>query len=75
MTQESLPPNGLDASGHSWPDRLVSYPAVAVDNARETATDLERQLRALVHERPVVSVLTAAGIGYFLARLLARGMR
>lgn len=75
MTQIAPSTNGLDASTHQWPDRVSSYPRVAVDKARATATDFEQQLLSMVHERPVGSVLVAAGLGYFLARLFARGMR
>ncbi|MFN2428032.1 MAG: hypothetical protein ABR587_16475 [Candidatus Binatia bacterium] len=75
MTQEAPSTNGLDSTGHQWPDRLGSYPLVAVEKARATATDFEQQLRTFMHQRPVVAVLAAAGAGYFLARLLTRGMR
>jgi ElaB/YqjD/DUF883 family membrane-anchored ribosome-binding protein len=37
--------------------------------------DLEGQARAFVHERPVVAVLVAAGLGYLVARLASRGAR
>jgi len=75
MTQDPSSTNGLDATSIPWPDHQVSYPIVAIDEARATATDFEQQVRKLVHERPVASVLAAAGLGYFLARLLTRGMR
>ncbi|HXC50945.1 MAG TPA: hypothetical protein VN634_08680 [Candidatus Limnocylindrales bacterium] len=37
--------------------------------------DLEMQARAFVHERPIVAVLVAAGLGYLLARLASRTSR
>ena len=42
---------------------------------RAKVTELERQARALIRERPVVAVLAAAGLGYVLARAVARGRR
>lgn len=38
-------------------------------------TDLEQQARALITQRPVVSVLTAVGVGYLVARLVSRATR
>jgi len=42
---------------------------------RSTVTDLEQQARALIRQRPVVAVLAAVGVGYLVARLVARGAR
>lgn len=42
---------------------------------RSTVTELEQQARTLIRQRPVVAVLAAAGVGYLVARLVARGMR
>lgn len=42
---------------------------------RSGGARLERQVRALIEQRPVVAVLTAAGVGYAFARLVARGAR
>lgn len=38
-------------------------------------TDLEQEARTLIRKRPVVAVLTAAGVGYLMARLVTRGVR
>jgi ElaB/YqjD/DUF883 family membrane-anchored ribosome-binding protein len=38
-------------------------------------TELEQEARALIRQRPVVAVLAAAGVGYLIARLIARGTR
>lgn len=42
---------------------------------RSTVTDLEQRARTLIRQQPVVAVLAAAGIGYLVARLVARGAR
>ena len=42
---------------------------------RSRVTDLEQQARTLIRQRPVVAVLAAAGVGYLVARLVARGTR
>jgi hypothetical protein len=42
---------------------------------RSKVTDLERQARTLITQRPVVAVLAAAGVGYLIARVVARGTR
>jgi len=34
--------------------------------------DLGERTRALIRERPVVTVLAAAGLGYFMARFVSR---
>jgi hypothetical protein len=75
MNEEATGPNGPYTIQHEWADAPRTYPMVAAEEARHLATDFEHKLRTVVHERPVVSVLTAAGIGYFIARLFARGMR
>ena len=38
-------------------------------------TDLHRQARTLIRERPIVAVLTAVGVGYLTARLVSRATR
>ena len=35
-------------------------------------SELEEQARRLIHERPVVAVLGAVGLGYLVARLVSR---
>lgn len=42
---------------------------------RAKVMEMERQVRALIMERPVVAVLAATGLGYVLARVVARGRR
>lgn len=42
---------------------------------RRTVTEVEEQVRTLIRERPVVAVLAAAGVGYLLARIVARVAR
>jgi hypothetical protein len=42
---------------------------------RQTVTEVEEQVRILIRERPVVAVLAAAGVGYLLARIVARVAR
>jgi len=38
-------------------------------------TDLEQQARTLIRQRPVAALLAALGVGYLVARLIARGSR
>lgn len=42
---------------------------------RSRRADLEQQARTLIRQRPVVAVLAAVGVGYLVARLVARAMR
>lgn len=44
----------------------------AKDSAREAADTLEAQLSAFVRERPLVALLSAAGVGWVLSRLMQR---
>jgi len=39
---------------------------------RTALTDFEHQARTLIRQRPVVAVLTAVGVGYVVARIVAR---
>jgi hypothetical protein len=39
---------------------------------RLAAVDLEQQLLTFVHERPVVAVFAALGLGYVVARMFSR---
>ena len=43
--------------------------------SRSRLTELEQQARTRIRQRPVVAVLAAAGVGYLVARIVARGMR
>ena len=43
--------------------------------ARARVTDLERQARTLIRQRPIVAVLAAVGVGYLTARLVSRAIR
>ncbi len=42
---------------------------------RSRRTDVEQEARTLIRQRPVVAVLTAASVGYLVARLVSRAMR
>ena len=42
---------------------------------RARVTDLHRQARNLIRQRPIVAVLTAVGVGYLTARLVSRATR
>ena len=42
---------------------------------RSSVADLEQQARTFIRQRPVTAVLAAVGVGYLVARLVARGMR
>ena len=42
---------------------------------RSKVTELEQQARTLIRQRPVVAVLAAAGVGYLVARVVARRTR
>ncbi len=44
----------------------------AKDSAREAADTLEAQLSSFVRERPLVALLSAAGVGWVLSRLMQR---
>ena len=44
----------------------------AKDGARETADTLEAQVVSFVKERPLVALLSAAGVGWMLSRLMQR---
>ena len=56
------------------PPRLAQVqPGFAEVRAR--MTDLERNARTLIRQRPVVAVLAAVGVGYLVARIVARVMR
>jgi len=57
----------MDPPAQSMPTDLAAV--------RSAMTDLERQAVEFVHERPVLAVMIAAGVGYFLARIVVRGSR
>jgi hypothetical protein len=57
----------MEPPTHSLPTDLAAV--------RSVMTDLERQARQLVDERPVLAVMIAAGMGYLLARIVVRGSR
>ena len=44
----------------------------AKDGAREAAGTLEEQITSFTKERPVVALLSAAGVGWVLSRLMRR---
>jgi ElaB/YqjD/DUF883 family membrane-anchored ribosome-binding protein len=74
MTPENAP-NGAYASHREAEERARFLPAAAVEEVQAVANTLEEYVRTLVREQPVVAVFTAAGVGYILARVFARGMR
>lgn len=75
MTEQSGFANGAYDSQLEAAERRGFYPTVAAEEVRAAAINVEQYVRDFVRERPVVAVLTAAGLGYFMARLFARGMR
>ena len=44
----------------------------AKDGAREAADTLEAQVSSFVKERPLIALLSAAGIGWMVSRLMQR---
>jgi ElaB/YqjD/DUF883 family membrane-anchored ribosome-binding protein len=48
-------------------EQLRAQGEAAIDGLRTNAKDLEDQLTATVREKPITSILVAAGIGYFFA--------
>jgi hypothetical protein len=46
-----------------------------METLRSSVTELEQQARTRIMQRPVVTVLAAVGVGYLVARLVARGLR
>lgn len=57
----------MEPPAHAMPTDLASV--------RSAMSDLERQARELIDERPVLAVMIAAGIGYLLARIVVRSGR
>lgn len=51
------------APSHAWPD---------MEALRSSVTELEEQARTRIMQRPVVAVMVAVGVGYLVARLVAR---
>lgn len=49
-----------------WPD---------MEALRSSVTELEQHARTRITQRPVVAVMMAVGVGYLVARLVARGAR
>jgi len=74
MTQATTS-NGAYTSQHDNDERARFLPAVAAGEVQAAANSVEQYVRGLVREQPVVAVFTAVGIGYFMARIFARGMR
>jgi ElaB/YqjD/DUF883 family membrane-anchored ribosome-binding protein len=46
-----------------------------LDALRARVTDLEQEARGWIRQQPVVAVLTALGVGFLVARLVARVTR
>jgi len=68
MTTEEITVDGRSSprTGPVWPD---------METLRSSVTELEQQARTRIMQRPVVTVLAAVGVGYLVARLVARGLR
>ncbi|MDZ4684423.1 MAG: hypothetical protein SH850_04985 [Planctomycetaceae bacterium] len=60
-------PRHIEQPSYSMPTDIAAV--------RSVVTDLERQARDLIHDRPVLAVLIAAGVGYLMARVVVRGSR
>ena len=73
--EQELTPSGVYPSPYQAEGRSTFRPLAAADELRATASSLEEYLRPLVREQPVAAVFTAVGVGYILARVLARRMR
>jgi ElaB/YqjD/DUF883 family membrane-anchored ribosome-binding protein len=43
-----------------------------IESVRSTAMGWERQLEDFVRERPVAAVMSALGLGFFVARIFSR---
>lgn len=63
-----------NAANRSLPRRLEQL-QTDIAAVRSEATDLEQQARTLIRQRPVVSVMVAAGVGFLAARIVARAAR
>lgn len=55
----------------SGADQLRAHGEAAMDELRANARDVEQQLVARVHEKPITSLAIAAGVGFLFA-LIAR---
>jgi len=73
MTDDTIAQDTLPESPASLvPEETVGRVEDELDSIRVAVSDLEQQARTLIRQQPVVSVLAAAGLGYLVARLLAR---
>ncbi|MFN2427294.1 MAG: hypothetical protein ABR587_12705 [Candidatus Binatia bacterium] len=75
MTEEHTFANGAYGSQHEAAERHGFFPPATTQEVRAAASNLEQYARTFVREQPVVAICTAAGIGYLIARIFARGMR
>jgi len=68
MITEQIAVDGASSprTGPVWPD---------MEALRASVTELEQHARTRIMQRPVVAVLVAVGVGYLVARLVARGVR
>ena len=66
-------PEQIAAERRSPPRAPQGQPGVAEVRAR--VTELEQQTRTVIRQRPIVAVLAALGVGYLVARLVARVVR
>jgi len=74
MTQE-FTSSGVYPSPYKTEDKSTFRSFASVGELQAAASSLEQYLRPIVREQPVAAVFTAAGVGYILARVLARRMR
>lgn len=56
----------------SGADHLRAQGEAALDDIRSNARDVEQQLVARVHEKPITSLAIAAGVGFLFALLTRR---
>lgn len=63
MNTEQIAMDRNPAPNHAWPD---------MEALRSSVTELEEQARTRIMQRPVVAVMVAVGVGYLVARLVAR---
>jgi hypothetical protein len=54
--------------------RAVDLPP-DIGDVRSTVENFEHRARTLITQQPVLAVMAAVGVGYLVARLVARGTR
>lgn len=75
MTHDAMS-DGSYGSHRAADERTRYLPTAAtVADVQAAANNVGEYVRTLVRQQPVVAVLTSVGVGYMMARLIARGMR